>query len=343
MRSATLAGGRLDPPLAEGWRVTGCTADVAPAFDGTHVIAAGGGELSALDPADGRRVWRTSIRGDATNLAVAAQFILISTQGPDGSGLTCVDAAGAVVWQQSGWSITQDALGSEKDGFLVLGVSDAEPGLRCHVLAPATGQRRHSFACPAASVPDWTASGYVYSVRSDDPDLSGLFFYEAAGGTPVRLLADSHAIRTTVDLVALIDTTDVDRMPGELIAFDLAAQKRQWTAVGGVNMTIAVDRGQVAAVTSLRGKSLALTLYDLASGRTLWRADPVEGRHAAPLLAADWAGVSVNGRTLHLYDRTNGRQLQSIDARSLFPEGPRITPFGLILSDGDDVVCLRSS
>ena len=343
MTSTSRQSNPLDPPLTVAWEAEPSTAriSVAPQFNGRHVIVAAGAALTALDPSDGSVRWQIDVAADPKNLAVARDAALVSGFTDEGSRLVCVDGLGAVRWQQPDWHIATESLGRDGDDFIVLGRRTGDTAQMCRVLRSDTGAERLVFECGATYVPDRVVNGFVYSIWSSDQTTAGLFLYDLASKKTERLLTASHAIRSKpADSIVVVDTTDVDTV-GELIAVDLTSRKIVWKGVGGDNVALAVDRGQLAAVESEAPHRFALTLREVATGRVLWKTDPLEAYQAQPIIAADWAGVSLAGRRVPMYDRASGRVLQTLEMRSLFPDGLCSTPVGLIMVYGSSVQCLR--
>lgn len=332
----------LDPPLAVAWDVTPFTArvDTVPQFDGHHVIVAAGGTLTALAPGDGAIRWQLDTGVDATNLALARDAALVSGFTKADSHLVCADSDGAVRWRQDGWSISGDSLGRDGDDFVVLGRRGDDETLMCRVLRADTGDQRIAFVCHASTMPDRVSRGFVYSGRSTAPEYAGLFVYDLASERTEHLHQASHGVRSRpADSIVVFDTRDYG-VQGELVAVDVASRAVLWSGVGGINIALAVDRGQLLATESRGESDVTLTLREIQSGRLIWRSDPFSGSDAEPILLGDLAIVCIDAHRLMLFDRATGAAVQTMD---LWVSAWCPTPLGLFCVDEQHVRCLRHS
>jgi PQQ-like domain len=331
----------IDPPLGNAWHADLGTGLVrlAPRWMSDRVVVAAGTGLAALALDDGRVLWRHDYAAAITNIAGTSDAVLVSVLNPD-KLLVCVSADGAELWRQSDWSVSQFGIAAAGNRFLVTGTHRDDGLPSCYIADAATGRIVGRFPCPSRA-PDAVPDGFVFSVRDEDPDRAGLFHADVRTLVVERLLPHSHVTRAVSGSTVVINTTDIDLFPGELIAYDVAGRRPLWTERGGPSLTVAIDRGQVAAMEGIEQGRFVLVLRSLTNGSVHWKSEPFEGRTAAPLLVGDWAGAYVNTDVLHIFNRSNGSPIQAIEEPTMFSSGACVTPQGLVIADDATVRCLR--
>jgi PQQ-like domain len=337
----------LSPPLTLRWATdtggseTGCS----PVSDGRGiVVVAGRGEVIGLSLADGSVVWKRPLPPYVAELQAVDRGVVAASGEIADTTLAAFSWDGVPIWEHhSGISTGADRLRGAGSHVLVLGVGPgAEDVSVCQVRSAATGEVATEFPVPG-DVPDLTASGFVWSARSADPAESGLFLYDPDAGGPWKLVEASSSVRAVGDLVAVIDTFDIDNRFGRLIAVDLASRDVLWETDGGGALVLAIDEGQLACARAVDEETVAVTLRELRTGEPLWSAAPVAAEATSLLLAGDCVVSSVPVQRIELYDRADGNRVQLLEEESSLVKGGCVTEAGLIDVAFGEVRCFGRS
>ena len=255
--------------------------------DGKIFAATGYGELVALDPATGKRLWTQQIEGVASaSPTVANGLVYVIGRGGDAYAVRTSD--GRVAWQ----------VNNPVTGALAIGGSGAAVSGNYAVLPFGSG--RLLGVLKTSGVTAWEAivagqrRGRVASVVGGfaaDPIVQGDRFYASVAS-------------------------------GRLVAADTSSGERLWTANEGALSTPVIGGGSVFLVSD----ALELVRLDAATGTRIWgislpdyvKADKTKKRkevfaHYGPLLASGRLLVASNDGVMRFFSPESGELIGQVE------------------------------
>jgi len=297
--------------LSEAWKADTGDADgylLSPQADGENVFAAGGGRVVRIAVNNGSLAWRQDT-GVRLSAGVGAGLGLALAGGAKGE-LVALDMANG----QPRWKV---ALSSEVTGQM-LAVADTvivrTGDGRVHGLALADGSRKWLYS---RNLPPLSLRGSGGLAASESVVYAGfpggkLVALDARNGAQlweatVALPRGATELERVADVMGnpAVDTSQVCAVAyqGRVACFDRSNGGPMWARDTSSNSGLAMD-GHNVYVTDDKD---AVTAYDKASGRAVWRQDKLARRQVtAPLALGNWVVVADGEGYVHVLSADDG-------------------------------------
>lgn len=297
--------------LAEAWKIEigdSGGALMHPQAEGDDVFAAGGGRVVRIVVANGGTVWKNDTGVKLTAGAGVGQGLALAGGGK--GELLAFDAASG----QLRWKAT---LSSEVTGqpLAAAGTVIARSGDgRVHGLAVADGSRKwlYSRNLPALSLRGSGGMALYDAVVYAGFPGGKLVALDAANGAQlweatVALPRGATELERVADVMGnpVVDARQVCAVTyqGRVACFDRRTGAPLWARDTSSNSGLAMDERNVY-VTDDRD---AVTAYDKASGRAVWRQDKLARRAVtAPLALGAWVVVADGEGVVHVLSADDG-------------------------------------
>jgi outer membrane protein assembly factor BamB len=322
----------LRPPLREIWGDDlGEVVLHRPVSNGKVVAAAAGNRLALFDAATGARLWEHAEASYISEIKASGAGLAITAPREDGDVELCAFGwTGEAQWRvRTGIGTGGGRLRGCSDRLIATGLGvGASTQKVCRVYAAETGAGLDEFPC-RGDTPHWVDGSYVYA-EAAGARTGGLFVYEPGSGRTKKLHDAGASVSVVEDGIAVIDTTSDAVRTSRLIAVDLSSGRTLWEERGGPNRALAAGEGVVASVQAVDDARVAMTLREIRTGKARWTADPVEAKAVAPVLAGDSVLGHLIGERIDVYDRADGRLLQSLGEESSLLLGGCLTPYGYV-------------
>ncbi|WP_428935132.1 protein kinase domain-containing protein [Streptomyces sp. ACT015] len=299
--AAAAASPEASTPAATAWRVrTPGTGTPQCSYGGRQVVCGRRGVVFALDPADGRLLWKHQVTAGERSTPPVLSGGLVQALTGSGPRLEALDPqSGAVRWTRER---PADSGLRAAAGMLLITAADG----RVTGLDGATGEPRWQHRIEGQSRPFFTsfagdrlayaatADGTRTRVTAVDP-VTG----EVSWGA--RLTGNLAPVGVTDGAVTFLES-DLSSATTAVVRYDPATRRTRRTALPvplfGAEAAV---RGSVAYLMAAGG---TLEAVDTAAGRTLWRLETSLSRGSTPV---------VDGR--HVYLGAPDGRLLAVDAR----------------------------
>jgi outer membrane protein assembly factor BamB len=323
----------LRPPLRERWSVDLDSGGVMrrPASDGKVVAAAARNHLTGYDAATGAPLWDHAEPAVISEIESSDAGPVVTSPLKDGDvELSAYGWRGEPLWRvRTGIGTGPGKLRGCGDRLTAVGLP-LGPSTRqvAQAYDARTGKLLLEFPC-IGDAPHWVDGRYVYS-EAAALGMGGLFAYDPESGRTKKLHDVGASVRVVEGGIAVFDTTSDEVRFSRLIAVDLSTGRTLWEEPGGPNYALAATEGLVASVQAIDEARVAMTLRDLSTGHALWTADSVEADAVAPVMAGDCVLGHITGERIDVYDRRDGRRIQTLKVESSLLLGGCLTPFGYV-------------
>jgi outer membrane protein assembly factor BamB len=295
------------------WQASvGAAADYnfTPAADGKAVYAASqGGEITRLDAATGKQMWRISA-GEKISGGVGAGENLVLVGTPKGMVLAFDQAAGKPLWKSK---VASEVLSAPQvyQGVVVVRSGDS----RIYGLDAVDGKRKWVYERATPTLSLRSSAGAAV-------DNSGVAFVGFAGGKLVALDAASGKVVWEAPVALPKGATEIERIAditslpvfdgryvyaaayqGRMVGIERASGRVLWNRDISSYNGLAVD-GSTLYVTQSNGAVYAL---DYSSGKTFWRQGGLQFRQtSAPIPLGRYALLGDFEGWVHLLSREDG-------------------------------------
>jgi outer membrane protein assembly factor BamB len=290
----------------------GASADYnfTPAADGKAVYAAGqGGEITRLDAATGKQMWRITA-GEKISGGVGAGENLVLVGTPKGMVLAFDQAAGKPLWKSK---VASEVLSAPQvyQGVVVVRSGDS----RIYGLDAADGKRKWVYERATPTLSLRSSAGVAV-------DNAGVAFVGFAGGKLIALDTASGKVVWEASVALPKGATEIERIAditslpvfdgryvyaaayqGRMVGIERASGRVLWNRDLSSYNGLAVD-GSTVHVTQSNGAVYAL---DYSSGKSFWRQGGLQFRQtSAPIPLGRYALLGDFEGWVHLLSREDG-------------------------------------
>lgn len=284
--------------------------DFVPAVDGTAVYAGSqSGEISRLDPANGKVIWRIDVGDTLTGGVGAGEGLVVAGTGK-GMILAFDQKTGKALWKSK---IASEILSVPRiyGGLVVVRSGDA----RIYGLDVADGKRKWVYERVTPTLSLRSSAGVTV-------DGQGVAFAGFAGGKLVAVNTSNGKVMWEASVALPKGTTEIERIAdvtslpvvdgryvyaaayqGRVVGIDRASGQIAWNRDISSYNGLAAD-GSVVYVTQSNGAVYAL---DYSSGKTFWRQGETQFRRtSSPLGLGRVVAVGDLEGWVHLLSRDDG-------------------------------------
>jgi outer membrane protein assembly factor BamB len=283
--------------------------DYTPAFDSTSLYAANAeGEISKLDPANGREIWRVNIGEPISGgVGVGAGIVLV---GSSKGNVFAYEVSGKLVWKAK---LSSEILSVPRyfDGIVIVRSGDN----RIYGLDATDGSRKWVYERTNPALTLRSSVGLVVD--------SGAIYAGFAGGKMVAIRADNGKLIWEVTVAQPRGVTEIERI----------ADITSLPVVDGALVYAVAYQGKIAAVDRRTGRVIwnrdissysglnaedakifvshtlgAVYSLDYTSGKTFWRQGALSNRRlTAPLPMGNVIAVGDLEGYVHFLTREEGK------------------------------------